>query len=296
MVMAQMPIFEDGYFVGEIGKLDRPISFRSHGYKDLDVQLKDKDGDVVYVGQVKLKPLDKADQASLKGRVVLDGNSSAQSAVVTLSVAMGPINTPHNGYSGRMRWPEGLKVPVSETGEFQIDGLNPSEYNVIATADGHVDLYKKFTLVAGQQLETETLRLFNSDLGFYIGKPAPPTEELAWEPDYKTALKRAETEKKPLLVMMTATWCGPCQLLEKQTLNDAWIRHFLSSFVVVKAYEDREVEQKYGLRGYPTLVFIDSSGKSVHTCVGYMPAFTLPVTARRHFKRPRSICRPKSRC
>ena len=137
-----------------------------------------------------------------------------------------------------------------------------------------IDLYKKLTLVAGQQLETETFRLFNSDLGFYIGKPAPPTQELAWEPDYKTALKRAETEKKPLLVMMTATWCGPCQLLEKQTLNDAWIRHFLSSFVVVKAYEDREVEQKYGLRGYPTLVFIDSSGKSVHTCVGYMPAFS----------------------
>jgi thiol-disulfide isomerase/thioredoxin len=274
LVMAQMPIFEDGYFVGEIGRLDRPISFRSHGYKDLDVQLNDKDGDVVYVGQVKMKPFDKADHASLKGRVILDGNSSAKSAVVTLSVAMGPINTPHNGYSGRMHWPEGLKVPVSETGEFQIDGLNPSEYNVIVTADGHVDLYKKLTLVAGEQLETEPLRLFNSDLGFYIGKSAPPTEELAWEPDYKTALKRAETEKKPLLVMMTATWCGPCQLLEKQTLHDEWIRHFLSSFVVVKAYEDREVEQKYGLRGYPTLVFIDSSGKPVHTCVGYMPAFS----------------------
>ena len=76
MVMAQMPISEDGYFVGEIGKLDRPISFRSHGYKDLDVQLTENDGDVVYVGQVKLKPLDKADQASLKGRVVLDGNST----------------------------------------------------------------------------------------------------------------------------------------------------------------------------------------------------------------------------
>ena len=76
MVMAQMPISEDGYFVGEISKLDRPISFRSHGYSDLDVQLKENDGDVVYVGQVQLKPLHKSDQASLKGRVVLDGNSS----------------------------------------------------------------------------------------------------------------------------------------------------------------------------------------------------------------------------
>ena len=48
----------------------------------------------------------------------------------------------------------------------------------------------------------------------------------------------------------------------------------MSPFVVVKAYEDREVEKKYGLRGYPTLVFIDSSGNAAHTCVGYMPAYT----------------------
>ena len=41
-----------------------------------------------------------------------------------------------------MRWPEGLKMAVSETGEFQIDGLNPSEYNVIATADGHRSIQK----------------------------------------------------------------------------------------------------------------------------------------------------------
>ena len=78
LVMAQMPIFEDGYFVGEISKRDRPISFRSHGYKDLDVQLKDKGWRRCVCRPSEAKPLDKADHASLKGRVVLDGNSSAQ--------------------------------------------------------------------------------------------------------------------------------------------------------------------------------------------------------------------------
>ena len=142
------------------------------------------------------------------------------------------------------------------------------------TAEGHVDAHKKVTLTAGQQSNLDDLRLFNSDLGFYIEKPAPDVGELAWEPDFNTALERAQSEKRPLLVMMTATWCGPCKMLEQQTLSDAWIRHFLSPFVVVKAYEDREVEKKYGLRGYPTLVFVDSDGKAVHTCVGYMPAFS----------------------
>src|SRR5207253_280925 len=70
-------------------------------------------------------------------------------------------------------------------------------------------------------------------------------------------------------VMMTATWCGWCKVLEKETLSDPWVRHFLSGFVLVKAYEDRAVEQKYGLSGYPTLVFTDSAGKSVHKTVGH---------------------------
>ena len=86
---------------GEIGDLERPISFRSHGYEDLDVPLEDKDGDAVYVGQVKLKPLAEERQASLKGQIALDAKPSAESAIVTLSIPVGPLNTPHRGYSPR---------------------------------------------------------------------------------------------------------------------------------------------------------------------------------------------------
>jgi hypothetical protein len=66
-------------------------------------------------------------------------------------------------------------------------------------------------------------------------------------------------------------WCGPRKKLGSETLSDPWIRHFLSKFVVVKAYEDREVEQMYGLNGYPTLEYGDSSGEQVHKTVGYQP-------------------------
>jgi thiol:disulfide interchange protein len=76
---------------------------------------------------------------------------------------------------------------------------------------------------------------------------------------------------------MTATWCGPCKALEKETLNNPWTRHFLSGFVIVKAYEDKEVETKYGLNGYPTLVFTDSNGKEAFRSVGYRA--TMPFAA-----------------
>ncbi|HZU34521.1 MAG TPA: thioredoxin family protein [Gemmataceae bacterium] len=121
----------------------------------------------------------------------------------------------------------------------------------------------------GQVMDLGTVRLMTTDLGFYIGEPAPKTEELKWEKDYASALKRAQAEKKPMLVMMTATWCGWCKKLEHDTLRDAWVRSFLSGFVLVKAFEDKDVEKRYGCSGYPTLVFTDSDGKLIHKVVGY---------------------------
>jgi thioredoxin-related protein len=61
-------------------------------------------------------------------------------------------------------------------------------------------------------------------------------------------------------------------MLEAQTLSDPWVQQFMKKFVVVKAYEDKEVEKQYGLNGYPTLVFTDKVGKELHRTVGYQPA------------------------
>lgn len=285
MVLAQMPILEEGYFAGEIGSLDRPVCFRSHGYEDLDVALKDEEQGIVHVGQITLKPLAKERQASLKGQIALDGASTFDSAEVMLNVSVGPVNTTNGGYSARRHWPAAIKVEISKNGIFEVEGLNPSNYTIFATAKGHLDDFKRVTLTTGQPLEVEPLRLFSSDFSHYIGKPAPTTEALTWEPDFNTALKRAETEKRPMLVMLTATWCGPCKLLEDQTLNDPWIRHFLSPFVMVKAYEDRDVEKRLGAgSGYPTLVFTDSTGKVMHNSIGHMPPHLFVVHYARALK------------
>lgn len=177
-------------------------------------------------------------------------------------------NTPHNGFSPRRRWPKSLSVPVSQSGEFEVDKLSPGEHTLVVSAAGHETFVKRINLSPGPQKEVCAINLRTNDIGFYIGKPAPKTGELAWEKDYPSALKKAQAENKPVMVMMTATWCGPCKMLEKETLNDPWVRHFLSSFVIVKAYEDRDVEKTYGLNGYPTLVFTDSTGKEASRTVG----------------------------
>jgi thiol-disulfide isomerase/thioredoxin len=230
------------------------------------------------LGKVVLRPVAEERRATLRGRIVLDAASDASAASLVLLTAMPevntPMNTPSGGYSGRMSWPEGIKVKVDPSGAFTAEQLSPSKYNVMASAEGHVTKFQPITLAAGETTDAGEVRLFSSDLGFYVGHEAPETPELAWEADFKTALERSKKEDRPLMVMMTATWCGPCKMLELETLSDPWIRHFLSKFVVVKAYEDREVEKTYGLNGYPTLVFCDSSGEQVHKTVGYQPAFS----------------------
>lgn len=270
-VLAQMPILPEGYFAGEVGDLQKPIAFRSHGYENLDVPLEGKKGDLVYVGKAVLKPLKKDEEATLKGIIALDAVKTAESATLTLTMNVGPVNTPHGGFSPRTHWPKGFTVPVSKTGEFSISGMSPSNYLLAVTADEHVPYSVVLALKAGEVHDAGKVHLLSTDVGFYIGKPAPKLDKISWEKNYAAALERAKTEKKPIMVMMTATWCGWCKKLEAETLDDPWVRYALSDYVVVQAFEDKEVEGKYGQEGYPTLVFTDSSGKMVRKLVGFRP-------------------------
>jgi thiol-disulfide isomerase/thioredoxin len=97
-------------------------------------------------------------------------------------------------------------------------------------------------------------------------------QPLPWVKDYAAALAQAKTEQRPIFLMLTATWCGPCKMLESQTLPEARIRSGLKEFIWVKAYEDAELNKKFGLGGYPTLVFLDPSADRVLAqSTGYEP-------------------------
>ncbi len=97
-------------------------------------------------------------------------------------------------------------------------------------------------------------------------------ESLPWEKDYAGALAKAKAEKRPLFLMLTATWCGPCKMLESQTLPSPAVLSGLKEFVWVKAYEDAALNKKFNAGGYPTLVFLDSSsGRVLEQTSGYEP-------------------------
>ncbi len=97
-------------------------------------------------------------------------------------------------------------------------------------------------------------------------------DSLPWEKDFESAREKAIREGKPLFVMMTATWCGPCKMLESKTLPNEFILSGLKDFIWVQAFEDKDVESRYKCRGYPTLAFVEpQSDKVFSTSVGYQP-------------------------
>jgi len=286
MVVSQTPILPSGYFATTAGDLSRPLCFRAPGCKNLDLSLPAKSGDSICVGSVRMAPTPIAERASLAAKVVLDGGGSPATAVVRLIQEPGPANTPNNRpVSMRQPQPEPVVVPVTRTGEFVAEGLAPGEYRLVITEPDHVMSSETKTLASGRRSDLGEFRLLSMDPGVYIGRPAPASPELAWEKDYQIALARARSERKPMLIMMTATWCGYCKLLEQKTLNDPWIRQFLSEFVVVKAFEDKEVERAYGAGGYPTLAFATSDGQLAHKSIGFKPPLAFCEECRQAFEK-----------
>ena len=101
----------------------------------------------------------------------------------------------------------------------------------------------------------------------------PARDLLPWESGYEAALARAGSEDKPVMIDFYTDWCGWCKKLERETYTDTRVQEALSSFVLVKLNGDREgrkLAANMGVRGYPTLVFLNPQGQEIGRIPGFM--------------------------
>ncbi|WP_415324932.1 thioredoxin family protein [Chryseobacterium sp. MMS23-Vi53] len=116
--------------------------------------------------------------------------------------------------------------------------------------------------------------VFASLYSFKTNEKATNNEVSFYDGSLKKAMTKAKKEKKMIFLDVYATWCGPCKLLKKTTfkdpeLSDYFNKNFVSLEVDGEKGEGIEIVKKYQLKGYPSLVFIDSNGNVVNKTLGY---------------------------
>ena len=114
-----------------------------------------------------------------------------------------------------------------------------------------------------------------------IAAPLMAQAPVKWEENYATAVKRAQAEKKPILLDIWAEWCPPCQYLKTKVFPSPEAQAALAKVVplsVMVEYKDRKqieegvrVAKQFNLEAYPTLVMLDSNGKELRRQVGAFP-------------------------
>lgn len=93
--------------------------------------------------------------------------------------------------------------------------------------------------------------------------------------NYEKAKAVALKDKKLLLLDFTATWCGPCRMMEKNTWADSSVKEWLEKNAIaiqVDVDKDRAVSKQFKIRAMPTVVlFTPKSGENeFDRKVGYM--------------------------
>lgn len=92
---------------------------------------------------------------------------------------------------------------------------------------------------------------------------------------FKELIAKAKKEKKLVFIDAYASWCGPCKMMEKniftkKSVGDFYNKNFVNARIDMEKGEGREVAQKFGVRSYPTYLFLNGDGELISQNYGFM--------------------------
>ena len=118
---------------------------------------------------------------------------------------------------------------------------------------------------------------------------------VSWQ-EHAEALRLSESTGKPILYEFTVKWCPPCQDMEHEVFADAQAaaminRNFVPVKVVDRIQEEgrnpswiSNLQSRWAIEGFPTLVVVPSGGGQVLVAVGYAGKIATVGFLQRAFK------------
>tara|TARA_R110000824_G_scaffold177610_1_gene357057 strand:+ start:409 stop:2958 length:2550 start_codon:yes stop_codon:yes gene_type:complete len=179
---------------------------------------------------------------------------------------------PRHAYKG-VDWFLTSPLPAPEGGETKEEKEEREQTN----RERAEERYQRWGIKPGSP---EAADAVDSEASLAKRKKAPDEEkkaapEIKWV-SLKAGLAAAERDVRPLMIDVYATWCEPCKKLDKDVFPDPAVRAEAAHYVAVKVDGEtpvgKIVARRYGVEGYPTVLFIDpSSGEETDRVYGYKP-------------------------
>lgn len=110
--------------------------------------------------------------------------------------------------------------------------------------------------------------------------------KLNWISSYDDALQKAKKEKKPVLIYFTGSdWCAPCKTLDREMFYTEKFKEFSDRELVLlevdsprnqdllsqdKISENIYLKNKYKVKSFPTLIFLNYKGRKISEKKGYI--------------------------
>jgi len=114
--------------------------------------------------------------------------------------------------------------------------------------------------------------------GFAHAQDNVTSSSIRWSTSYAKSTDESTQAGKPILVRITASWCGPCQQMKQLTFNDSRVVQLVeSNFLALSIDADQfpELVTRFRVEAYPTTLVIAPDQTILKRLTGYQSAESL---------------------